>query len=97
MFEQQQLNMNMFNTMDLARDQRKRALMAQILGPQMQAPQPAPQNTAQGVVQGLGSIADGFAQRYAAKGPFPDAPGGAKPSFLQGLSNVFGLNKVGLY
>lgn len=75
------------------REARKQALIAQITGHGA----PAPQSTAQGVVQGLGSIVDGFALRNLNRGPFPDAPGGAQPGFFQGLANFFRRDTGGLY
>lgn len=59
--------------------------------------QPAPRSAAEGVVQGLGHIVDGFAERHANLGPFPEMPGGGQPSPLMGLANIFGFSRGGLY
>ncbi len=59
--------------------------------------QPAPQSTGEGIAQGLGHIVDGFAQRHAARGPFPEMPGGGQPGPLMGLANMFGFSRGGLY
>lgn len=61
------------------------------------AAQPAPRSTSEGVAQGLGHIVDGFAQRHAARGPFPEMPGGGQPGPLMGLANIFGFSRGGLY
>lgn len=66
--------------------QRKQALMAQIMGQGA----PAPQSAGQGAAQGLNSVMGGFALRNQKQGAFPAAPGGAKPNFMQGLMNFFG-------
>lgn len=82
-----------FNGPQNSRDQRKQAIIAQISGQGA----PAPTSMGQGALQGLNSIAGGFALRNHNRGPFPDAPGGAKPSMLQGLMNFFGRGGGGLF
>lgn len=66
--------------------QQKQAIMAQIMGQDA----PAPNSVGQGAMQGLNSVMHGFALRNHNRGPFPDAPGGMKPGFAQGLMNFFG-------
>lgn len=70
--------------MILNQDARKQALIQQIMG------QGAPQSTGQGAMQGLQSMLGGLQLRQHNKGPFPQAPGGATPSFATGLMNMFG-------
>jgi hypothetical protein len=74
------------------RDQRKQAIIQQIMGQGA----PAPQNVGQGVGQGLNSLMGGFALQKHNQGAFPTAPGGKKPGFMSGLMNMFG-NNGGLY
>jgi hypothetical protein len=82
-----------FNGQSNDKDARKQALIAQIMGQGA----PAPQTAGQGAAQGLNSVMGGFALRNQKQGAFPVAPGGAKPSFSQGLMNFFGLGGGGLY
>lgn len=58
---------------------------------------PNPTNQTQGLMNGLNSVMGGLALRNHNRGPFPDAPGGAKPNFMQGLMNFFGKGGGGLY
>lgn len=74
-----------------SRDLQKQAIIQQITG------QGTPQSYGRGVAQGINSIAGGFALRNHNRGPFPDAPGGAKPGFAQGLMNFFGAGGGGLF
>lgn len=74
-------------------DMRRQMLMRLIT--QQGAPNPTTQT--QGLMNGLNSIAGGFAMRNHNRGPFPAAPGGAKPNFMQGLMNFFGKGGGGLY
>lgn len=82
-----------FNAPQGKNDPRKQAIIAQITG-QGQA---APQTVGQGIGQGMNSLMGGFALRNHNQGAFPDAPGGIKPSFGQGLMNFFGFGGGGLY
>jgi hypothetical protein len=82
-----------FNGQSDGKDARKQALIAQIMGQGA----PAPQTPGQGAAQGMSAVMNGFALRNQNRGAFPDAPGGAKPSFSQGLMNFFGLGGGGLY
>lgn len=84
--------MNRSNYQPTDRDLRKQALMQQIMGQGA----PSPTSPGQGMMQGLNSIAGGLGMRAHNRGPFPDAPGGAKPNFMQGLMNFFGKGG-GLY
>lgn len=77
-----------FNAPMNERDQRKKAIIAQIMGNGA----PTPTSGAQGAVQGLNSIMGGLALRKQNQGFFPEAPGGGKPSFMTGLMNMFGNN-----
>lgn len=71
--------------------QMKQQIMAGIMGGGQSA------TPAQGMASGFGSIMNGLALRKMNTGAFPDAPGGAKPSFPVGLMNFFGIQKGGLY
>lgn len=82
-----------FNAPQNGRDQRKQAIIQQIMG--QGAPQPT--NIGQGIGRGVNSLMGGLALRNHNRGPFPDAPGGAKPNPLQGLMNFFGKGGGGLY
>jgi hypothetical protein len=76
-----------------SQDQRKQALIAQIMGQGA----PNPTTTTQGAMNGLNSIMGGFALRNQNEGAFPAAPSGGKPSFGQGLMNFFGAGGGGIY
>lgn len=78
---------------DQQREATKQAFIRQITG----QGQGAPQNYGQGMAQGINSIAGGLALRNHNRGPFPEAPGGAKPGLAQGLMNFFGKGSGGLY
>lgn len=74
-------------------DMRRQMLIRQIMGQGA----PNPTTRTQGMMNGLNSLMSGFALRAHDRGPFPQAPGGAKPNFLQGLMNFFGRGGGGLY
>lgn len=82
-----------FNGNHDGRDLRKQMLMRQIMGQGA----PNPTSAGQGMMNGLNSIAGGLAMRNHNRGPFPGAPGGGKPNFMQGLMNFFGKGGGGLY
>jgi hypothetical protein len=82
-----------FNSPHGAHDQRKQAIIAMMTGQGA----PSPTTMGQGAMQGASSIAGGLALRNHNRGPFPDAPGEARPSFMQGLMNFFGRGGGGLY
>lgn len=81
-----------FNATGNEKDQRKQAIIAQIMGQGA----PNPTSAGQGMAQGLSSVIGGLAMRNHNRGAFPAAPGGAKPSFQQGLMNFFGMGGGGL-
>lgn len=83
----------MFISQQDGKDQRKQAIIAKIMGQGA----PAPQDAATGAMQGLNSMFGGFQLRNQNRGAFPDAPGGAKPNFAQGLMNFFGGGSGGLF
>lgn len=82
-----------FNSQQNPRDQRKQAIISQIMG--QGAPQPM--NAGQGAMNGLNSVMGGFALRNHKQGAFPTAPGGGQPGIMQGLMNFFGRGGGGLY
>lgn len=84
---------SIFNAPTRDRDMRKQAIIQQITGQGA----PNPTSAGQGAMQGLNSVLGGFALRNHNRGPFPDAPGGARPGFAQGLMNFFGKGGGGLY
>lgn len=77
-----------FNAPTSGKDQRKQALIHQIMGQGA----PAPQSMGQGMAQGANSLMAGLALSKEKQGLFPTAPGGQKPNFMTGLMNMFGNN-----
>jgi hypothetical protein len=77
-----------FNAPINGKDQRKQAIIQQIMGNGA----PAPSNMGQGMAHGANSLMAGLALRKHNQGAFPAAPGGGKANFLTGLMNMFGNN-----
>lgn len=52
----------------------------------------------QTIGEGISSLGDGLAARQQGQGAmFPSAPGGAQPSFMTAMQNLFGRGNKGLY